>query len=197
MASPYPLPSGCIFREDFANPMLAADNGLIGSPVWIPGGGVQLSASGLSRYKTANGKLMTVVVDAVVLPANGNFHCFLNQFDTGTGVNEFNIGLGPTNNMYWSVAAVTVSSSSVASGRRMLYWTSAGSNGGFFVDGVSIGTKTTDASVSRSNVRLSVGAYLGASQRTRHPMLQLRIYNRVMSNDEIAADYRTIRGLKS
>lgn len=195
MNSPYPLPPGCIFREDFKNPMLAAQNGLTGLPVWIPGG-VRLSTANLSRSKIANGQLMTVIVDAIVLPANGNYHSLINQFDTVTSGNEFNIGLDPTNKMFWSVAIVTVSSSVVTPGRRMLYWTSNGANGEFFVDGVSIGTRITDASVPRANPRLSFGAYLGVSQRSNHPITQIRLYNYAMTASEIAADYRTVRGIQ-
>ena len=199
MASPYPLPPGCIFREDFVNPTLAAQNGLVitGTP-WVASGvrvrtGMQISVPSLVNFTPpSNGT--TLVFDATVGGFNGTYRT---AFLLSGTLARIYVGIdAATNRLFWQDGTLRFSST-FSTGRRLFAASASGSTISWYQDGAPLGTSIvvlnrgnpSKCFIGSTDV-LDIGLFLD-------PLHSIRLYNYALSANEIAQDYRTIRGLSA
>lgn len=200
MASPYPLPPGCIFREDFKSPALAAQNGLVitGNP-WMAGG-ARTSAGNtiLGNYDLNNVALLssfTIIVDVDLAQFTGTergLWCVVADGAYSTillsalaGENRLNVGSSSTGN---------VALGTFVPGRRILALSCTGSSVAMYIDGALSATASLTR-YKRTYYNFVVGMVRSVGTNTFGGLFRsLRAYNYAMTAEEIAADYRKIRG---
>jgi hypothetical protein len=197
----YPLPPGCIFREDFRNPAMAAANGLtVPDLAWLGGGrgpGVLVTGAGrwitCPKLNTFNPNAMTIISDVLIKT---------------TVADDYRVIFGSTTKMFWGIYNDTMMHYDVSYGRvssanlglmnrRMLLAYVVQPNtvsfylNGSFVSTHNISYKKTIAAV------VGITHYINsATYRLRDPIFGLRLYNYAMTADEIASDYYTVRGIQ-
>jgi hypothetical protein len=195
MASPYPLPPGCIFREDFKSPALAAQNGLVitGNPI---AAGVLRMATGTQIFapelKSVRPNTFTLMADVSATGFIGSYRTLVRSL---SGVDILHFGFdNTTNRMYWYDGGLRYSS--VFALKRSLFAVSiTGGLASFYQDGALLGTSGANLNKSTATTLVTIGSTSTLNnQLFTDPVHSLRMYYYAMSAEEIAADYRTIRG---
>jgi hypothetical protein len=201
MPSPYPLPPGCIFREDFRNPTLAAQNGLVitGNP--FAAAGLRMVAGSLVLSTAITASLLsapkTFIWSTVFTGSSGQYQTLM-RLSQGSG-RVFQIGIkNDSNSLFWVAGgAVYTNGSVIPTGRKLFAIVSNGTVLTFYANGSQIGSASDGFAKPTGAATLSIGSELGGSLIYRDLVDQIRIYDYAMSADEIAQDYRTIRGLQA
>jgi hypothetical protein len=201
MPSPYPLPKGCIFRERFENPLLAQRNGLVitGNP-WrakgvLVGAGMQILVPRIAPLKPRG---VTIIANVNVLQFGGAYRKIL---DTVNGSNiSIEVGLDNTSNKPFfyssSLGSVALPSSSLQLGMRIVAWTSDGTNGVFYDNGVSLGGAVCTIDYRGSGpsmVSIGSGVVLN-NMRFESNMFEILLFNYAMAQDEIQQYTRLLKG---
>lgn len=187
-------PNGCIFREDFKSPELAARNGLVNlgtGPIWLSGGGVYLANNAAF---TKNQPLIftnnfTIIIDVLIAPASGTYKSMFCQRNVANTNNEIHVGLDGTNRIFLSALAVLEVGAIIPVGRQLLAWT----GGTFYSNGENVGSYTATYGPARPSL-----IYLGQRNNffpLNGPMFGIRIYNRMLLASEITQHYKLSRGL--
>lgn len=195
-----PLPYGCIFREDFVNPTLAADNGLVitGNP-WVAAGVRPTTGARLHKPKlNLRGTQNTVIFECEAKAFSGAAQ---HIFETGDGSRIFQAVFSGTANqwyIYWGGAGVAVDTEYTVKPYTIFAFSISGLNYAFFRDGVQTKASTLSSSGPIPGaVRTEIGANYSGALPLNRVLKSFRVYNYAMSAYEIAQDYRTIRGLQA
>jgi hypothetical protein len=200
MASPYPLPPGCIFREDFKSPALAAQNGLVvksgASVSWLsPGILVNTDTADVITVPILNPKMLrsatTTIIDAIVADTASSERYMVCQSAPIAAIG-FRFGKFT---VYDTTYRQSLASPAVGSRALVAVVLRRGGASELYINGIQDGT-WTNASGTAGLASTVVGGISGAFGATRYtaPIFGWRFYNYAMSSEEIAADYRTIRG---
>lgn len=204
MPSPYPLSYGCIFREEFLNPYLAAQNGLVvtGNP-WLGGGakGVAVTAGNTILVPKLVGiktNIITILIDAEFYPAGSGPALYSEAFRVHTPAGEKLIfgRQRSDGTLYVSSGVAAVFSSTISRGRKLVGVSLDGTNATFFSNGNSMGTSVFNTTrIGGSYVMIGSPVPISAQYYWTLPIYSISIYNYAMTPSEILQNYQITRGL--
>lgn len=199
MPSPYNLPYGCIFREDFINPYLASQNGLVitGTP-WL-GNGVQgvLSKTGtLISVPRLTSRIspITIIADIDLTAFTGTDRTIIHHYRSN-GALYWAALSGTSNRLFWN-ADVRTESNEYTPGRSIIAYSCTGVTTSFYQNGNSLGSGAGVIKSYTGANYFSIGSTLTLNDKLLlTPMYSLSIYNYAMSASEILQNYQLTRGL--
>ena len=197
MPSPYPLPAGCIFREDFRNPALAARNGIVftgGNPFVQAGANFGVSKKA-NRSIWIPTKICSFFVGCSLKGYTGLYRTLLWVGTGSTAYVEF--GMSNSSNVFYiySSASGLKTSSAFTPDTKMHTVTLVcdGTNGTLYLDNTVMwtGAFTVTAGNAQS---FSIGNNNNPVTGSDCLIDMFAGFNRAISADEIAQLYRRMRG---
>jgi hypothetical protein len=205
MPSPYPLSYGCIFREEFINPYLAAQNGLVqyGNP-WLGVGmsGVKLDGSNyftVPRLSPCRFGAITIIADVSAEAFTATYRIAFAAIRVGSGIPPLEVGYKASVNESWFVLNSARSAVYTPKKRSIMAWVGDGTNMFFYQDGAYLGTGASAISgVTGGSTTVTIGCrgpVGGTLYGFGGNMFEFSLYNYAMTSSEILQNFQLSKGL--